>query len=45
MTLPLDTPQFRDIGIAVKRKESASPVTARFLRHAREWMEAYQDEG
>ncbi|MEG1430873.1 MAG: LysR family transcriptional regulator [Oscillospiraceae bacterium] len=44
VTLPLDTPQFRDIGIAVKRKASTSPVTARFLRHAQEWMEAYQDE-
>ncbi|MEG2421548.1 MAG: LysR family transcriptional regulator [Oscillospiraceae bacterium] len=44
VTLPLDTPQFRDIGIAVRRQESASPVTARFLRHAREWMEEFQDE-
>lgn len=37
---PLDPPQFRDIGIAVRSRRSASPVTARFLSHVEDWVAA-----
>lgn len=30
---PLDPPQFRDIGLAVRDRSAASPATARFLEH------------
>lgn len=35
---PLDPPQFRDIGIAVRTQRSVSPATARFLTHVEEWV-------
>ena len=34
---PLDPPQFRDIGLAVRSRRSASPATARFLDHVERW--------
>ena len=35
---PLDPPQFRDIGLAVRDRETASPATARFLSHVVETL-------
>ena len=34
---PLDPPQFRDIGLAVRDRAGLSPATARFLRHVEDW--------
>ena len=34
---PLDPPQFRDIGLAVRDRASLSPATARFLAHVEAW--------
>lgn len=35
---PLDPPQFRDIAIASRPLESASPATRRFVAHVEEWV-------
>lgn len=35
---PLDPPQFRDIGVAVRARKAASPATARFLDHIETWI-------
>lgn len=35
---PLDPPQFRDIGLAVRDRRALSPATARFVRHVEEWV-------
>lgn len=35
---PLDPPQFRDIGLAVRDRRAASPATARFLSHVEMWI-------
>lgn len=37
---PLDPPEFRDIALAVRDKDSLSPVTARFVEHVRAWARA-----
>ena len=37
---PLDPPQFRDIGLAVRDRGTASPATARFLSHVVETLSA-----
>ena len=37
---PLDPPQFRDIGLAVRDRAAASPATARFLAHVVETLAA-----
>lgn len=35
---PLDPPQFRDVGVAVRSRKGASPATARFLDHVGDWV-------
>lgn len=37
VTKPLDPPQYRDVGLAVRDRKNASPATARFLAHVAEW--------
>ncbi len=34
---PLDPPQYRDIGLAVRDRRNVSPATARFLAHVEDW--------
>lgn len=36
---PLDPPQFRELGLAVRSLRELSPVTARFLPHVQAWLE------
>lgn len=38
VTLPLDVPQFRDVGVAFRAHETLTPAAARFLAFVREWM-------
>lgn len=35
---PLDPPQFRELGLAVRSLREVSPVTARFLPHVQAWL-------
>ena len=37
--IPLERPQFREIGLAVRRGESLSPLTRRFREFVFEWLE------
>lgn len=41
VTKPLDKPQYRDIGLAVRSLKAAAPATARFVAHVRDWMAQY----
>lgn len=38
VTKPLDPPQYRYIGLAVRRLDSLSPLTARFVAHVQAWV-------
>lgn len=38
-TLPLDPPQFRDIGLAARSFRGLSPAAARFVEYVKEWVE------
>ncbi len=40
--LPLEHPRFRDIGIAVRKGESLSPLTRRFVAFTAEWLEHWR---
>lgn len=38
VTLPLDPPQFRDIGLAARSFRGLSPAAARFVEYVKEWV-------
>ena len=39
VTLPLEPPQFRDIGLAARSFRGLSPAAARFVEYVKEWVE------
>lgn len=40
VTKPLDPPQYREVGLAVRDRKTASPATTRFLSHVAKWAAA-----